>query len=201
MLSPKRIAKALASFGAIALIALLGVTIYVVRHRDAAPSIATVAGLIPGSFLHVHNFHWTQMKGATQQWVLTASDANYSSDKTSVLLSQPVVTMTSSDGKPVTMKAPKAELKMNGNQVARAHMSGGTQIHYGDFVLTTDEATFQPDADQFDAPGFVTITGDGIKVTGIGMTGHTKTRQFELLKQVTTEIAPRHSASPASKKG
>jgi len=141
------------------------------------------------------------MKGATQQWVLTASDANYSSDKTSVLLSQPVVTMTSSDGKPVTMKAPKAELKMNGNQVARAHMSGGTQIHYGDFVLTTDEATFQPDADQFDAPGFVTITGDGIKVTGIGMTGHTKTRQFELLKQVTTEIAPRHSASPASKKG
>lgn len=201
MLSPKRIAKALAGFGALALIALLGVTIYVVRHRDAAPSIQTVAGFIPGSFLHVHNFHWTQMKGGTQQWVLTAGDANYSNDKTSIILSEPVVTMTSSDGKPVTMHAPKAELKMDGNKVERAHMTGGTQIHYGDFVLITDEATFEPDADQFSAPGFVTITGDGIKVTGIGMTGHAKTRQFELLKQVTTQIAPRRNGPAASKKG
>ncbi len=201
MLSPKQIAKAIAGFGVVTLAALLGVTIYVVRHRDAASSIAAVAGLVPGSFLHVHNFHWTQIKAGTQQWVLTASDANYSSDKTSVLLNQPVVTLVSSDGKPVTMKAPKAELKMDGNVVKRAHMTGGTQIHYGDFVLTTDEATFQPDTDQFDAPGFVTITGEGIKVTGIGMTGHTKTRQFELLKQVNTEISPRPKTSPASKKG
>jgi LPS export ABC transporter protein LptC len=201
LLSPKRIAKGIAGFGAIALVALLGVTIYVVRNRDAAPSVTAIAGLIPGSFLHVHNFHWTQMKAGTQQWVLTASDANYSSDKTSVLLNQPVVTMVSSDGKPVAMQAPKAELKMDGNKVKLAHMTGGTQIHYGDFVLTTDEATFNPDADQFDAPGFVTITGEGIKVTGIGMTGHAKTRQFELLKQVTTQIAPRRNGPPASKKG
>ena len=200
MLSPKRIAKAIAGFGAVALVALLVVTIYVVRHRDAASALKTVAGLVPGSFLHVHNFHWTQMKGGTQQWVLTARDANYSDDKTSVILTDPVVTMTASDGKPVTMQAPKAELKMDGNQVKRAHMSGGTQIHYGDFVLTTDEATFVPDVDLFEAPGFVTINGDGIKVSGIGMTGHTKTRQFELLKQVTTQIAPRHG-SPLQKKG
>jgi LPS export ABC transporter protein LptC len=131
--------------------------------------------------------------------VLTAADANYSNDKTSVMLDQPVVTMTSSDGKPVTVQAPKAELKMDGNKVKRAHLTGGTQIHYGEFVLTTDEATFLPDQDEFDAPGLVTITGDGIKVTGIGMTGHAKTRQFELLKQVTTEIAPRRNG--ASKKG
>jgi LPS export ABC transporter protein LptC len=200
LLSPKRIAKAIAGFGAIALVALLAVTIYVVRHRDTVSSLKTVAALVPGSFLHVHNFHWTQMKGGAQQWILTARDASYSDDKTSVILKDPVVTMTSSDGKPVTMEAPKAELKMDGNQVKRAHMSGGTQIHYGDFVLTTDDATFVPDADLFEAPGFVTINGEGIKVTGIGMTGHTKTREFELLKQVTTQIAPHHGA-PAPKKG
>ena len=200
MLSPKRIARAIAGFGAIALIALLAVTIYVVRNRDTTSTLKTVAGLIPGSFLHVHNFHWTQMKGGEQQWILTARDANYSSDKTSVILNDPVVTMTASDGKPVTMQAPKAELTMNGNQVKRAHMSGGTQIHYGDFVMTTDDATFQPDVDLFEATGFVAITGDGIRVTGIGMTGHAKTRQFELLNQVTTEIAPRHVPS-VSKKG
>ena len=140
------------------------------------------------------------MKGGEQQWVLTARDANYSSDKTSIVLNEPELTMVAKDGKPVTVDAPKAVLKLEGNDVKRADLSGGAKIHYGDFLLTTDSASFVPDTDQVDAPGLVTIEGEGLKVTGIGMTGHTKTRQFELLKQVTTDIAPkptRHS----SKKG
>jgi len=199
-MSPKQIAKALAAFGVIALAALVGVTYYVVHNRATAPLITAVAGLIPGSLLHAHNFHWTQIKDGEQQWVLTARDANYSNDKT-WLLDDPVVTLVSKDGKPVTVKAPKAVLDFDGNKVKRARLSGGTRIHYGDFVLTTDVATFLPDADQVDAPGFVTIEGEGIKVTGIGLTGHTKTRQFELLKQVSTDIAPKHSGRPAPKQG
>jgi len=200
-LRPKQIAKALGAFGAITLAALIGGTYYVVHNRAAAPMISTVAGLIPGSLYHVHNFHWTQIKGGEQQWVLTAQDANYSDDKTSIILNEPVVTMVSKDGKPVTVQAPKAVLDLDGNKVKRARLSGGTHIHYGDFVLTTDVATFLPDADQVDAPGFVTIEGEGIKITGIGMTGHTKTRQFELLKQVSTDVAPKRSSKQDSKKG
>lgn len=176
-------------------------TIYVVHHRPAMPLITTVAGLIPGSLLHAHNFHWTQMKAGEQQWVLSARDANYSNDKTSLILDEPVVTLVSKEGKPVTVKAPKAVLDLDGNKVRRARLSGGTQIHYGDFLLTTDEATFIPDTDQVNASGLVTIEGEGIKVTGVGMTGHTKTRQFELLKQVTTDIAPKQGGSQDSKRG
>jgi LPS export ABC transporter protein LptC len=199
-LRPKQIAKALAVFGAVALAALLGVTIYVVRNRAAVPTLAAVAGLIPGSLQHVHNFHWTQMKAGAQQWVLTARDANYSSDKSSVILDDATVTMVSQDGKTVVVKAPKAVLGMHGNKVQSANLSGGTKIHYGDFILTTDAMTFVPE-DQVDAPGPVMIEGEGIKITGIGMTGHTKTRQFELLKEVSTHIEPRHGAQPKSKKG
>jgi len=187
--------------GAIALAALVGVTYYVVHNRAAAPLITAVAGLIPGSLYHVHNFHWTQMKAGEQEWVLSARDANYANDKTSLILDDPVVTLVSKDGKPVTVKAPKAVLELEGSKVKRATLSGGTQIHYGDFVMTTDKATFLPDADQVDAPGLVTIEGEGIKVSGVGMTGHTKTRHFELLKQVTTNIEPKHVVSRDSKKG
>jgi len=199
-LRPKQIAKALGAFGAVAIAALLGATIYVVRNRAAIPALTTVAGLLPGSLQHVHNFHWTQIKAGAQQWVLTARDANYAGDKSSLILNDAVITMVSQDGKPVVVKAPKAVLGMHGNKIERAALSGGTQIHYGDFVLTTDAANFVPD-DQVDAPGLVTIEGDGIKVTGIGMTGHTKTRQFALLKQVSTYIAPRRGETPKSKKG
>jgi LPS export ABC transporter protein LptC len=200
-MSPKTIAKSLGVFGVIALGTLVGATVYVVHHRAGAPLISTAVGLIPGSLLHAHNFHWTQMKGAEQQWVLSARDANYSNDKTSVILDQPVVTMVSKDGKPVTVKAARAVLALDGNKVKRANLSGGTEIHYGDFVVNTDAATFAPDDDVVEAPGFVTIEGDGIKVTGVGLTGHTKTRQFELLKQVTTDIAPRRPVRQDSKKG
>jgi LPS export ABC transporter protein LptC len=191
ILSPRRIAKALAGLGAIALVVLLIATVWVVRHRSAAQVLQTAAGLVPGTLLRAHNFHWTQMKAGERQWVLTAGEADYSADKTTLKLTDAVVTMVSSDGKPVTVNAPHADLTLKGNHVTRAYLSGGTIIHFGDYVLTTDAATFMPDDDQVDARGLVTVVGDGLIVTGVGLTGHPKTRIFQLETQVETVVTPK----------
>jgi LPS export ABC transporter protein LptC len=188
--SPRRIAKFLAGFGAIALAVLLVATVWIVRHRSAAQVLQTVAGIVPGTLLHAHNFHWTQMKAGEREWVLTAGEASYSSDKTSLKLTNAEVTMVSSDGKPVVVNAPTALLALNGNHVTRADLSGGTVIHFGDYILSTDSATFMPDADQVEAAGPVTVLGEGLRVTGIGMSGHPKTRIFQLHEQVETEFTP-----------
>jgi lipopolysaccharide export system protein LptC len=45
-----------------------------------------------------------------------------------------------------------------------------------------------PDDDQIHAPNQVTITGPGLKVVAIGLTGHPKEQVFQLLKQVNTDI-------------
>jgi LPS export ABC transporter protein LptC len=190
-LSPRRIAKALAGFGAVALIVLLVATIWIVRHRSTTQVLQTATGLVPGTLLRAHNFHWTQMKAGERQWVLTAGEADYSADKTSVKLTDAVVTMVSSDGKPVVVNSPHADLTMNGNHVVKANLTGGTVIHFGDYVLSTDSATFMPDEDQVEAPGLVTVIGDGLKVTGVGLSGHPKTRVFELHTQVETEVTPK----------
>jgi LPS export ABC transporter protein LptC len=190
-LSPRRIAKALAGFGAVALIVLLVATIWIVRHRSATQVLQTTAGLVPGTLLRAHNFHWTQMKAGERQWVLTAGEADYSADKTTLKLTDAVVTMVSSDGKPVVVNSPHADLTMNGNHVTKAYMTGGTVIHFGDYVLSTDSATFMPDDDRVEAPGLVTVIGDGLKVTGVGLSGHPKTRVFELHTQVQTEVTPK----------
>ncbi len=190
-MSPRRVAKALAGFGALALIILMTVAVWVVRHRSSTQVLQTVAGMVPGTLLHAHNFHWTQMKAGERQWVLTAGEASYSKDKSSLKLTDAVVTMTSTDGKPVTVNAPKAELKLNGNHVNRADLSGGTTIHYGEFTLTTDSATFMPDDDSVEAAGLVTVVGQGMKVTGVGLTGNPKTRVFQLHEQVQTEFTPK----------
>ena len=190
-MSPRRIAKFLAGFGTIALVGLLVATIWIVRHRSAEQVLQTAAGLVPGTLLRAHNFHWTQMKAGERQWVLTAGEADYSADKTTLKLTDAVVTMVSSDGKPVVVNSPHADLTLNGNHVTRAYLTGGTVIHFGDYVLSTDSATFMPDDDKVDAPGMVTIVGDGLKVTGVGLSGHPKTRVFELREQVQTEVTPK----------
>jgi LPS export ABC transporter protein LptC len=190
-LGPKKIAKALAGFGAAALIILLIATVWIVRHRSAAQVLETAAGLVPGTLLRAHNFHWTQMKAGERQWVLTADEADYTADKTTLKLTGAVVTMVSSDGKPVVVNAPHADLTLNGNHVTRAYLTGGTIIHFGDYVLTTDSATFMPDDDKVEAPGLVTLVGDGLKVTGVGMSGHPKTRVFQLNTQVETVVTPK----------
>ena len=190
-LSPRQIAKFLAGFGTLALVVLLVATIWIVRHRSAEQVLQTAAGLVPGTLLRAHNFHWTQMKAGERQWVLTAGEADYSADKTRLKLTDAVVTMVSSDGKPVVINSPQADLTLNGNHVTRAYLSGGTVIHFGDYVLSTDSATFMPDDDKVDAPGLVTVVGDGLKVTGVGLSGHPKTRVFQLQTQVETIVTPK----------
>ena len=190
-MSPRQIAKTLAGFGVVAVAVLLIATIWIVRHRSAGQVAQSTAGLVPGTLLRAHNFHWTQMKAGERQWVLSAGEADYSADKTDLKLTDAVVTMDSSDGKTVVINAPHADLTMNGNHVSRAYLTGGAIFHFGDYVLTTDSATFLPDDDKVDAPGQVTLEGNGLKVTGVGLTGHPKTRVFQLQTQTETVVTPK----------
>lgn len=199
-MSPKRIAKVLAGFGILALGAILVVTVGVVRRRSPQSHPSQMVGLVPGALLHARNFHWTQMKGGQKEWVLKARDASYSDDRTSILLKDAEVTMISSDGKPVLLEAPAVVLKMNGNHVEQANMSGGLTVHYGEFVLNTDQATFLPDTDSISAPGGVIVNGQGIKVTGTGLTGHPRQQQFNLGGRVNTEIIQGSSSAKPQQK-
>jgi LPS export ABC transporter protein LptC len=63
--------------------------------------------------------------------------------------------------------------------------------------VTTNEAEFTPDEDRLQAPGAVKIEGQGLTVTGVGMTGHPKTETFELLKEVSTQIVPKAKGGDA----
>jgi LPS export ABC transporter protein LptC len=197
-MSPRRIAKLLGGIGAIALALLLIVTVLVVRHRTVGEKLVKAAvGIAPGSLLHAHNFRWTQMKGAQSQWVLRASDASYSDDKTAILLVKPELSMVAQDGKPVNLTANLAKLKMHGSHITQANMTGDLVMHYGDFVLTTGEAVFAPDKDRIDADGPVRIESPDMVVTGIGMSGHPNAQLFELRSEVNTRIIPKEKSDKA----
>ena len=197
-MSPRRIAKVLAFFGGVALVAILIFTMVVVHRRHPEPKLIHAAGLRADAMVHARNFHWTELKGAKNQWVLKAINANYSVDKTGIKLDNANLEMVSSDGKHLSLTAPHAALQLTGDHLRQAELSGGVVAHYGDFVVTTDRALFKPDVDELTAPGLVTIVGEGLVVKGIGLSGHPKTEVFQLLKQVNTRITPgKNSAANA----
>lgn len=190
MMSPRQIAKAMGLFGAAALLIVVVVGVLVVRHRSSGQNTPQLA-IVPNTLLNLKNFRWTQMKSDQIQWHLTAKEASYSNDKTSILLSDPNLSMVSEDGKKVVVTAPAATIAVSGNHVNSAHLKGGLQIKYGDFVITTDEATFLPDNDAVTAPGKVMIVGQGLTATGVGLAGRPKERIFTLLSRTNTEISPK----------
>ncbi len=159
-----------------------------------------LADLVPNALLHAHNLKWTQMSGGLSQWHLSARDASYSHDKTSLVLTDAELSMVSKDGKNVQVTAPHAEISVTGNHINQAHLSGGLRIDYGDFVLTTDEATFAPDKDLVNAPGEVQVEGQGLTVTGVGLTGHPNERSFSLMSQTNTVVVPKKRSALKSGK-
>ena len=195
-MSPKLIAKLLAGFGIAALAAIAIVTVTVVRGRSPERNLGQLVDLVPDALLHARNFHWTQMKGPVKEWILSAQEASFSNDRKSVILKNAKVTMITADGKHVIMESPILRLAVNGNHVNSADLSGGVTVHYGDFVVTTATAQFVPDSDLLDAPGLVTVVGQGMTVTGVGLSGHPRQQQFTLNKSVNTEIT--HELGPAS---
>lgn len=197
-MTPKRIARALGAVGVVALGVIVIVAVRVVRHRSVRQALQIAAGLTPDSLLHAHNFHWTQMKGGQNQWVLKAKDASYAADKTSLVLIGAELSMTATDGRRLELIAPQARLRLSGNHISSAELGGGLVVHYGDFVIHTEEATFAPDNDQLEAPGAVKIEGEGLTVTGVGLSGRPKAEVFQLLNQVSTEITPRHKGASSN---
>ncbi len=199
-MSPRRVAKAMGLFGAAALAVVFVVAVWVVRHRSSAAALRQAASVVPGALLHAHNFKWTQMKGGESQWRLSARDASYANDKTSLVLTDAQLSMVAADGKEVAVSAPHAEISVTGNHINAARLSGGLTINYGDFVLSTPEATFVPDKDIVTAPGEVKVVGEGLTVTGVGLSGHPKERSFTLLSQTDTVVVPNKTRDKKSSK-
>lgn len=198
-MSPRRIAKALAGSGAIALLAIVLSAVWIVRHRNFDRLTRQALGLAPGALLHARNFHWTQMKGDTKQWELAAREASYADDRTSLKLVDTELSMMLEDGKQLLLRAPRAELKLAGNHVTRAELAGGLKLRYGDVLLMADEVIFYPDRDVLEAAGPVQIVGDGFKVKGVGLQAHPHEKLFTIEARVSSEFVPRAPRAASGK--
>jgi LPS export ABC transporter protein LptC len=189
-MSPRRVAKALAGLGAAALAVIIIAAVWIVNHRGSQRAMREALGVLPGTLLHAHNFHWTQMKGDDKQWELRAREASYANDRLSLKLVDAELSMKLDDGKDVQVRAPRAELKLAGNHVSRAELSGGLKLRYGDTVMDAADLVYLPDQDEMHSDSAVHIEGAGFKVDGVGLKARPRARLFSLQSQVISRFTP-----------
>jgi LPS export ABC transporter protein LptC len=190
-MSPRRIAKALAAIGILALAVIVVAAVWIIRSRDRERiALSHSVKVEPGSLLRARNFHWTQMKGDKEQWQLVASEANYGENRSSLTLKDTKLTMVLEDGKPLSVRAQHVDLNLSGNHVNRAEFSGGLVLDYGDITLKTAGGIFYPDRDMLEAKGPVQITGHNFKISGVDLEARPRARTFTLEHQVSTELTP-----------
>ncbi len=187
-MSPRRVAAVLAAAGVISLIVIALIAVPAIRRHAQDRALRRTLDLVPGVLLHARGFHWTQMKGDRKQWELSAREASYSNDKTSLKLRQPELLMVLDDGKTLLLHAASAELKLSGNHIDQAELGGGLELKYGDVALSTTAATFVPDRDLLEAPGPVEVRSPDFDVSGIGLEAHPRARLFEVQSQVSTRL-------------
>lgn len=181
----------------IAVLVIVVAAVWVVHSRDREQRLlARSVKLVPGSLLHAHNFHWTQMKGDKRQWQLRAREADYGADRKSARLKDATLTMTLPDGKRLMARADRVLLKLSGSHVTQANFSGSLALDYDGMKLMTTSAVFVPDKDELDAPGRVHIIGQDFQISGVGLVAHPRAQTMTLKAQVDTElVANRHAAA------
>jgi LPS export ABC transporter protein LptC len=143
---------------------------------------------VPNVAQHIQNFRRVKVEGGKTVWEVMADDAQYFEKTDTVIATHPRVTLFLQDGRRAHIRGTEGELGLEGSELLRATLRGDVVVELDDLVLTTDQATFDRDADQITAPGAVTLRGRTMDVKGEGMEVEVTAQQVRLLRDVHTVL-------------
>jgi LPS export ABC transporter protein LptC len=113
-------------------------------------------------------FNRTEFKEGNRHWTINAKTARYLSEKNTVLLDAPIVTIFKENNEPPTIvKAASARLTIEEGSVRNAFLEGNVNIILSpDLTMFTSVAEYREADGRLIAPERVFIEGSGYKVSG-----------------------------------
>ena len=151
-----------------------------------------------GSQFVLGQFHRSEVKDGKKLWEVTAQRGEYHPQSNTAELEQAVVSMYKED-KPLTIRASKAVLSLQGNSLLKAEASGevmASSENHG--TLTTTQATFDKVANTLTTEAPVTITTSQLTIRGTGLFADLNTKEFTLKSEVDSVLLPKSMlATPA----
>jgi LPS export ABC transporter protein LptC len=129
-------------------------------------------------------------------WEIVARKARYSTENHLVIVEAPQFSFYPKEGDAFSLRSREARVLLTADkkeEVLRIELSGDLEMQIGDFVITTQEATFESEQNRISSPSTVQISGPGIAVSGQGYAVDVVNKYMTLDADVQTTLDRRDS--------
>jgi LPS export ABC transporter protein LptC len=144
---------------------------------------------LPEAAQRIQNFRRVKMEGGRKAWEVAAREAQYFEDDQQVKVEGPEVSLfLKGDQGVVSVRGNQGKLFLNGRDMDRAELEGAIEVRFKDYLVKTDRAVYERASDTVVAPTAVSITGNGLAVTGKRMTVEMEGQRLHLDGAVETVL-------------
>lgn len=142
---------------------------------------------LPEAAQRIQNFRRVKMEGGRKAWEVAAREAQYFEDEQQVAVQAPEVSFyLKGDDGVVSVRGDQGKLYLSGRDMDRAELEGSIEVRFKDYVVKTDHAVYERASDSVVSPSAVSITGDGLAMSGARMTVEMEAQRFHLDGKVHT---------------
>jgi LPS export ABC transporter protein LptC len=144
---------------------------------------------LPEAAQRIQNFRRVKMEGDRKAWEIAAREAQYFDEEQQVSVEAPEVSFyLKGDEGVVSIRGDEGKVFLNGREMDRVELDGGIEVRFKDYLVKTDRAVYERASDTVVSPTTVTITGNGLALSGGRMTVEMEGQRLRLEGKVATVL-------------
>jgi len=157
--------------------------------------------VLPGVSQHIQDFYRVKEQGGRKVWEVRAADAQYREEDSTVVVRDAAMHLYLKDGRILGLKGDEGALHLSGREVRTVDLQGGIEVTFADYVLRTDQASYDDATDKISTRGPVEVKSPSFQVRGDRMEFDVQEQRIRLTKNVSTRIEPAALPGPTPRRG
>jgi hypothetical protein len=143
--------------------------------------------LLPEVAQRIQNFRRVKLEGDRMTWEVAAREAQYFEEQDAIVVQEPEVSFHLEDGDGVvSLSGATGRIVLRGREMDRAELDGGIEVRFKDYLVRADRAVYDRALGTVVAPSAVSVTSDGLALTGDRMIVEMDTQRVRLEGGVET---------------
>lgn len=173
--------------------ALLGIAAVLALLVGIGVGTPKRAAEIPGVFKNadagIEGFSFVQTKDGKMQWKVQARRARIVENESKAVLEDLQVTLFGEEGTQMILEGDEGVVDIESHNFTLKKREGSIPIHLeSGYTIYTNQLQWTDQNQEISTDAPVTIHGDGIKITGLGLRGALGTETFTITKDVRAVV-------------
>ena len=161
--------------GIVLLVSVGGIGVQLVRSQwvQYLRKLGTgdIIELLPEVAQRIQNFRRVKMEGDRMAWEVAAREARYFEEEDAIVVTEPKVSFYLEEGDgAISVSGASGRIVLNGREMDRAELEGGIEVRFRDYLVQTELAVYDREQGTVVSPQDVSVTSEGLTLTGGAMT-------------------------------